>query len=260
MKTFKGILLNTFIERKIYMFNTVMSVLLGFIPVLVMIFLWNAIYKSGLKIDDFNKNSIITYFFLVYIVSNITEASNIARKISGDIRSGAINNILIKPINHLKYTFLLYLSDKIIDTIITIIPSIVFAFLARKYITINLHKMVPFLLALIIGCILNFLIYYIIGLSSFWSINNGGIIQLWNNLIAIVSGNKFPISFLPIFFQKILILLPFEYTVYLPISILLGKTLSVTTIMIEFCWIIVMYILSKIIWKKGVALNEGVGM
>jgi len=260
MKIFKRILLNTFRERKVYMFNTVMSVLLGFIPVLIMIFLWNKIYESGLKIDNFNKNSIITYFFWVYIVSNITEASTIARKISEDIRSGSINNVLIKPINHLRYTFLLYLCEKIVDTIIIVIPSSIFALLARDYISIDPQKIAPFLLVLILGCILNFLIYYIIGLSSFWSVNNNGIIQLWKNLISIVSGNKFPITFLPMFFQNILIVLPFEYTVYLPISILLGKSLSITIIIIELFWIIFMYILSKIIWKNGVALNEGVGM
>lgn len=247
-------------SEKIYLFNFISSSIFGFIPVVVMLFVWNAVFNSGGKVSDLDSYHIVTYYFFSYITASLVNATAIARDISMDIRTGTINNVLLKPVSYMQYVFHRHLGQKSFLCLVLVIPASVFYLVFRNHITIYFSRIILFAGALVLAFILNFLLYYLIGILSFWFMDNGGLIQLWSNLLSITSGERFPLFLFPASIQLILGFFPFKYTVYFPVSIMVEPQVAYGNFGVMLLWIIVLGGIVKLLWNKGCEMNEGVGI
>lgn len=247
-------------KEQAYFFNLFTSVLFGLVPVFIMIFLWNAIYQSGGQVSSFSTQEIISYFFASFLISSFVDASGIAIEISRDIRTGNINNLILKPISHCSYMFQKLIGQKLYFLLLMLIPSFLFCILFHWQLSFHLSRIPLFFIAIFTAFILNYLIYYLIGILSFWFLENGGIIQLWRNLTSIISGEKIPLFLFPLCIQHLFFFLPFRYTIYYPISVFIEPEIRGEELLIAWIWIILLYLISLFLWRKGVNLNEGVGI
>jgi ABC-2 type transport system permease protein len=77
-----------------------------------------------------------------------------------------------------------------------------------------------------------------------------------------VGGAIIPLSFFPQILQKILLLLPFPFLIYLPMRIYLGK-IPIDYVPMEFLkevgWIAGFALLNFLIWKKGIRQYVAMG-
>ena len=263
--TQRGIKLFPIIRKTIksetsYVFNTMSASVLGMLPVVIMIFLWKAVLKSGGIINDLRLEQIISYYFVAYIVSCIVDASEIAREISMSIRAGQINNFLIKPLSYPKYMLQKHVGKKIFQVITISIPSVIFYYIYSENINIQFNHLGWFLFSLIMAVLLNFYIFFFIGILSFWFIENGGLIQLWRNVMQIITGEKIPLYLFPVTVQAAFFILPFKYVVYFPVSILLEKNVDYGSLLVQVAWLLVMLLIVRITWNRGCRINEGVGI
>ena len=243
-----------------YVFNTMSASILGLLPVVIIIFLWKAVLKNGGSINNLGLEQIISYYFAAYIVSCIVDASEIAREISTSIRAGQINNFLIKPLSYRRYMLQKHIGKKIFQIITLSIPSIIFYCIYRENIYIEFNHLGWFFLSLIMALLLNFYIFFFIGILSFWFIENGGLIQLWKNIMQIITGEKIPLYLFPAAVQAVFFILPFKYVVYFPVSILLEKNMDYGSLLVQAVWLLVMLLIVRITWDRGCRMNEGVGI
>jgi ABC-2 type transport system permease protein len=119
----------------------------------------------------------------------------------------------------------------------------------------DLGRLLCFLLSLILAALLQFFIFEGLSLLSFWIENTYGIRFTMRVIMEVVGGAIIPLSFFPEILQKILMLLPFPFLIYLPMRIYLGK-IPLDQVSLELLreggWILGLVLLNRMLWKRGV--------
>src|SRR5438552_7599591 len=85
---------NTFVYR----WNYFLRALFGLIPLAGTVFLWAAVFKErGGGLHGYDYGSMIYYYLLTILVSNLVTPTEDEWQIAADIREGQINALLTKP-------------------------------------------------------------------------------------------------------------------------------------------------------------------
>ena len=117
-----------------YRVNFVLSFLFSLVPFAVSVLLWVAVAKQ----NEFIKvKEIVSYYFVVLIVSNIT-ATNSIIKFSDDIRLGELNKYLLKPYNYCFYNLMADLPQRVVFIVMNFIPLLLIYIFLHNYISLNL--------------------------------------------------------------------------------------------------------------------------
>ena len=93
---------NTFVYR----WNYFLRALFGLIPLAGTVFLWAAVFKErGGGLHGYDYGSMIYYYLLTILVSNLVVPTEDEWQIAADIREGQINALLTKPMSYLAYRY-----------------------------------------------------------------------------------------------------------------------------------------------------------
>ena len=250
-------------EAVVYRENVRLNFFFGLIPLLINIYLWSAIYRNkGNTIGGYTYSQMITYFFLVFIITKLTDNRNVAVQLSELIQEGTLNNNLLKPVNFIRYQFSLVFSEKVVLLLNISIPLFIFILLFRNYIVINLSQILIFMVSVCLSLVLNYIIYFIIGMLTVWLEEISALLDLWGNITSFLSGAIFPLTLLTPKIRRIISLLPFKYTVFVPIDIYMGNLTAsslVKELFIQVVWIIILGLLLKFVWRKAIEDYSGYG-
>src|SRR6187401_2073373 len=119
ISVFKIGLQNTFVYR----WNYFLRALFGLIPLAGTVFLWRAVFRErGGGMQGYDYGSMIYYYLLTILVSNLVTPTEDEWQIAADIREGQINSFLTKPMSYLAYRFCIFLSGRLVYTAVTILP------------------------------------------------------------------------------------------------------------------------------------------
>lgn len=249
-----------------YKWNLVMSSLMDIFRIVAEIAFWKILFDatSGNAINGYDFNSIITYYIFMFIIGTVMNVGDIGNKIANDIKDGALNNLIIRPINYIGYYFSEALSQKFVQLLIVVITFVpVFIMQASNIsIGITLEQLLLFPTILILSLILNFLINVIISLLVFWLTEVTSFFFLKDILLDFLSGRVFPIDLLPKFILNVFGVLPFMYCTFFPITIL---TKGMTNeeffygFFMQIIWVAILYIIIKLLWKLGIKKYSGTG-
>jgi ABC-2 type transport system permease protein len=116
---------------------------------------------------------------------------------------------------------------------------------------------------LILGYFIKLFFSILIGFIAFWTTEIQGIYFFLNILKKFLAGAYFPVALMPIILYKISTMFPFIYTLYFPAQLYLGKISTsegLKGLGIEIIWLLILYILIKIVWRLGRKKYEGVGI
>ncbi len=248
-----------------YRANFYMGLLSVIFPLTIQYFLWTGLFRSSKSgiVFGYTFSQMIAYAVFASLVTKII-SSTFVYEINTDIKEGGLAKYLVRPISYFKYNFMSYLGEKsgIILSAILIIAAVWLGINALGNSGFNAAQLLFFLIALILGMILNFIIFYGICSMAFWMIDASGAIFITTLIGTIVSGGIFPLDIFNTQVQFILHLLPFPYTSYFPVSILCG-TITDSKIpegfLLQIIWIIITICISKILWSIGTKRYVSVG-
>src|ERR1700731_5031143 len=129
---------NTFVYR----WNYFLRAAFGLIPLAGTVFLWRAIFNErGAGLHGYDYGSMIYYYLLMILVSNLVTPTEDEWQIAADIREGQINALLTKPMSYLAYRFSIFLSGRLVFTFVTILPIALILFYFRDYLTLPSHSL-----------------------------------------------------------------------------------------------------------------------
>lgn len=252
-----------FQESIIYRENIIINFMFGLIPLVINILLWQAIYGGqGKIIAGYTYVQMITYFTLVFFIQKLTSSRQIAVNLAEYIQEGTLNNFLLKPIDFVLYQFKIHFAEKIILLLNILVPFCGFAVLMRNYLYFNYKYLAIFIVSVFFSFVLNYLIYFILGILTIWLEEISALLDLWDNIVAFLAGGIFPLALLPDSFFKIVSLLPFKYMVFMPIDIYMGTLVGkelIQNLLIQLVWMCILAVLLKIIWKKAIKAYSGYG-
>src|SRR6185369_10589178 len=158
---------NTFVYR----WNYLLRAIFGLIPLIGTIFLWRAIFReSGGGMRGYDYGSMIYYYLLTILVSNLVTPTEDEWQIAADIREGQINSFLTKPMNYLGYRFSIFLSGRLVYTLVTLPPIILIFVYYRSFVQFPNDPLtyVLALFSLALSALIQFFITYTIAIMAFW--------------------------------------------------------------------------------------------
>jgi ABC-2 type transport system permease protein len=250
-----------------YRFNYLTRTLFSFIPLFAMLSLWGTIYKNNPQAghaSGFTEAQIIFYYLLVAVVDVLTAVNEDDWQIAADIREGNISQFLLKPIDYLWYRLCLFFSGRLAFIAMAILPLAVFIFCFRTHLQAPASglALAVFSFSLILTALLQFFISYAMAMLAFWLLEISTFIFILFAFEYLASGHLFPLALLPAGLQQVLMLTPFPYQLYFPISVYLGKVSGVDLwcgLAMQFFWVLATYALARFMWQRGVKKYSAFG-
>ena len=121
---------NTFVYRWNFLFRA----LFGVIPLLGTLFVWSAIFEArGSAIQNFDYDSVVYYFLLVLILDGLISPGDDEWQVAADIRDGQMNAFLTKPVNYLIYRLTLFISNRLLYSLVTLPISLTLLLVFHRY-------------------------------------------------------------------------------------------------------------------------------
>lgn len=234
----------------------------GIITLVVMVFIFRAIFKQTDNFAGYTFPSIFTYLVMVRILHFATRG-NTARLIADEIKEGRLSIYLLKPVGYLKYWFSSFFADRLFELGVRFSLIFIFLFLFPAYFKLpSVEKVFLFVLFLIISLVFNFLFNVFLALFAFWVTD----IRLFSSVAGLAmgffAGELIPLDMLPITFKGIGLFLPFQYTLFFPIKLWQGS-LTVNQIIggvfASFLWIGAILLFLNYFWRKGLRQYEAIG-
>lgn len=221
-------------------------------------FIWSYIYEvkskgvANFTIGGFTFDEMIVYLVLGLLIQTVKN-TDLANRISQQIRSGDIAIFLCRPVNFVKSVLVDGIGEKVV-------PFLSFAVLLAV-VTSIFKVQTPSLLVLLIFVVYGILlvlfqiiIEILVGGLSFWVTEIWGIKSSVNQVLWILSGRALPLSLFPTAMQAFLAWTPFLYLEYAFASIYLGK-LSVSQALnymgIFAIWILILLFLTRLLYRRG---------
>jgi len=209
----------------------------------------------------FTQKELIAYFLLATSISDITmaDSGNLGRTLRRSIRSGGINQILIKPMNAIFYMYsetLGQIGTKIILAILSLLVAL----------TINPPTTPLSALLFIFFLINSFCISFAYNLfegSLALNITEvNGIKNAMHHISRLLSGQIVPLTFFSEHLRNLLLVTPVPYLAFVPISILTIKTIDSNTlaqILIAIFWSITLNLLVLSYWRTSLKKYDAAG-
>lgn len=247
-----------------YRFTTVMFRIGEVAEVIVLVLMWTAIYTSGSGIiKGFTQHEMITYV-LVGNLCSVAVRNFLPSFVSRDIIEGRLSMFLVKPIPYIKYIFFNELGRAALATLSSLAVQLVVLLFFIDKIVFNTEPAYLCLIACMIVCafVIEWLIGFLVGTVAFWVDEVDGLQSAVDRVKRFFAGGYFPLSLLPTTLATISIYLPFAYSFFVPAQLYLKKIDIQTGIIgigIQLVWIILLSLLLKIVWAKGLKRYEASG-
>src|SRR3954469_1194328 len=252
---------NTFVYR----WNYFLRALFGLIPLAGTVFLWRAVFhERGGGLHGYDYGSMVYYYLLVILVSNLVTPTEDEWQIAPDIREGQINSFLTKPLSYLGYRFSIFLSGRLVYTAVTLPPIILIFLYFHNYVRLpnDVLTYVYTIFSLMLSAIIQFFITYTIAIMAFWILEISTIVFIIYSFEYFLGGQMFPIDIMPAGIQAVMKWLPFYYELFCPIAIFLGRLQGADltqALAIQLGWVLVMWGAAELMWKRGLGHYQAVG-
>lgn len=261
----KGVAFATYKEWSAYRSHMFVSLIIGPLYFLVQIFIWKAVFSGKDVLNGLTLNQMISYYGIAALIHYcIMDFADWNFQML--IRTGQFITYLLRPMHHRLFAFSQKIGHRILGFTLEFIPVyLIFIFVFK----IDLRPRYPLwsIVSIMLSFTIIFLINYCIGLTAFWLVKADGIRRVFLILRDISSGIFIPLVFFPEIIQKILMFLPFQYAVYVPIRVFIGtyeiagNQISIPNIVgIQAIMCIIMFFISEIMYNAGIKRFTGVGV
>jgi ABC-2 type transport system permease protein len=261
LKVFDIGLQNTFVYR----WNFFLRSLFNLVPLAGTVYIWRAMFagRHG-TIGGYTYPEMIFYFVMAMLVNNLVTPTEDEWQIAADIRDGQINSFLTKPLNYLGYRISLFLSYRLLYTLVTIIPMGCVVFYFRHTIALPQEWItwLWFAVSLVMAAFIQFFIAYSLAMMAFWILEITTIVFILYSFEYFLSGQIFPLDIMPASFQGILKTLPFYYEIFFPIQVFLEKAAGGALyrgLAIQALWFLITLAIARLMWRRGTRHYQAVG-
>ena len=199
------------IEALQFRLSFVVMIIGNLLYLIVVYFLWKAIYASAGTdvVNGMTFNDTLLYLVLATALFNFMEMY-IVWEIGRSIQSGRTVLDLLKPIEYRKYMFWSYSGSFITQFILTFLPTfIVVTIVTHGAIHIGLN-LIYFVLSVVMAVSINYSIDFIVGTICLYTESIWGINIMKQIIVLLFSGATIPLAFFPEALKKVVYFLPFN--------------------------------------------------
>ena len=251
----KGGILNGFA----YKFSAIGWLIGDAISLLILFYLWSAIYTSSPSelINGMTFSEMLTYLIFARVTTTLVFSTQSFWIIGEDIYDGNIAINLIRPLNY-RYRLLASSFGNFLSTsILMFIPLMTLSIVLLYFILGISLPGIGFFLVFILSCFLSFIIAdclnFLIGEMSVFTNALFGLMLIKDIVFSFFSGSLLPSSFFPSWLNSIMRFLPFQSLVEKPIMILMGRLDTIEMIeavVVQLLWLVVLNLLCTVTFNR----------
>jgi ABC-2 type transport system permease protein len=250
-------------EQWQYRANLLMYLLYWLVSPIVYLAVWTTIANSRGSVSGLSANDFVTYYMTLLLVDQLTSDITI-HLLAYKIQDGTLSGELIKPVHPiLTNTLTNNIAFKALTFLVLIPIWLVFFVLFRPdYSAVTMGSILIALPAILLGFGINFLIGATITSLAFWTTRVYSISEFKFAVANLFSGQFVPLLLMPPFIQGAASLLPFQFYIYFPIQLILGRVpqeMILRTYLLGIAWFVVVYLLFRAVWGAGVKRFSAVG-
>ena len=245
-------------ERLVYRGDFAFATLVRFLPIVTQIFLWGAIFAGDTttELQHYRYADMVAYFLLVMVSRAFSSMPGLATGIAESIRNGSVRKYLLQPVDMLDYLFWHRVAHKLVYYAVATGPFALVFWLCRSYLPGWPSGLVmsAFLVSLLLGFVIGFLIESLIGLIAFWFLEVSSLIFIYMMLNYFLSGHMIPLEWIDGWMPWVHYL-PLKYLAYFPAAVFLGRIPEsdlLGELLIQAAWILVLLIANRVAFHYGV--------
>ena len=215
----------------VYRVNILLWRFRQFLLTLMSLTLWTVIFGSADEVFSYTNAQMITYIFVASVAQSIILATAL-NGLARTVYTGELSNVLVKPVSVYLYLAAQDVADKLKNFGFIIFESLGLYLIFQPPLVIPSAAIATlFVLWLIGGAVLNFLITLLFGAIGFWSPDIWGPRFLFFMIVSFTAGNLYPLDILPEVLTRVLFLTPFPYFAYMQSQLFLGRIDSSETLL-----------------------------
>lgn len=261
MKKYFSIFGITLQEIFTYRLNMVMWRVRQVFVFLIPFFIWRAVLGGGGNIYGYSFAAIMTYLFGTTVLRSLVMGSRTV-DLGWMINSGALTIPLMRPFNIFSFFFIRDLADKLFNLSFMLIEIPILLIIFHPPVFLQSNPTFIFLASLstLFAIFIYFFINVVFGSFAFWSRDVWAPRFLLMVIMEFATGAMFPLDMLPLFWQKIALMTPFPYLLYVPLKVYLGTdSNTVQHLIVGLSWTLALGLITKYVWQKGIKSYEAEG-
>lgn len=247
-----------------YRVSFFLSMLSAVFPIIIQTTMWNYLYRhsDAAAIFGYQHGEILLYTLLATIVSQLV-GTGFEGEMNSDIKMGGLNKYLIRPVGYKGYQFFRFLGQKV-PRVMVVAPvmAVIIGLAFWQGMPVCAGRVLVFLVSLGLALLLNFSIFYCIGLLGFWLTDVDKLFGTISIVLTVVSGGIFPLDIFGGAVETVVNLLPFGYTAQFPVNIINGRFgwgRIGAGVAFQIGWILFFVCLGNAMWRHGVKRYAAVG-
>lgn len=244
-------------EFLVYPLETLMLIFRRVFIVGLLILFWYLVGRD----NDIQNVQILPYILIASGVQFITVGQNfrLGNDYAVAIKTGQLNNVLIRPIDELRYELSAYLGRNVFEFVFSIINIAVGLILLDA---IDLSRLALFLLSMPPAFAIGYYFNVLTGAMAFWLVETSFIRMMTYFIFRIISGLFIPLTFFGDIWGTVLAFLPFAQTAFTQGFIISGDDYSrgVMLVVADYVWAVLMAVMTRRIWLRGLRRYGAVGI
>ncbi len=217
----KAVAFVTYKEWSAYRTHSLVSVFVGPVYFIVQYFIWSAVYGEAGSLAGMELSQTIRYFGASALIGYLT-MDFADWNLQMLIRTGKFLTFTLRPMHHRFFALSQKLGHRVLGFFFEFLPCLlIFALLFR--VDILPEQMLWTILSVALAFLMNFYVNYCLGMTAFFLVKASGVRVVYQLFGQIFSGALIPLNFFPAIVQNIMMLLPFQYTNYIPAMVWTGS-------------------------------------
>ncbi len=249
-------------EQWQYRANLLMYLLFWLVSPVVYLAVWTTVAQTQGNVNGLTANDFAAYYMVLLVVDVLTSQITI-HVLAPEIQNGNLSNRLLLPAHPVLTQVLVNnIAFKALNLIALVPIWLVLYLLFRPALNLNALYLLLAVPALIVAFGILFLLGSALALVAFWTTRVWALWNFYSAVFMLFAGHFVPLALLPPVLQTIARLLPFPYTLYFPIQLILGK-LGPQDIALNFgmqsVWLALAWVIFRLVWRAGVRQFSAVG-
>jgi ABC-2 type transport system permease protein len=223
-------------------------------PVIYLV-VWSTIARQeGGQVGGLTPGQLAAY----YIVWTLVRQMNIVFTVYGwdeRIRQGELSAMLLQPLFPIHRDIAFLAGWKLVTIVMWLPIAAVLTLVFSPTLAIRPIDVAVFALAIWGAYLVRTMLYWILGMASFWTTRAGPIFQLMFTAELLLSGRLVPLSLLPDWAQRLADVLPFKWTFGYPIDALIGGLPTdqlLGGLVMQVLWTVVGVIGVRLVWRIAI--------
>ncbi len=247
-------------EAVVYRANFICFLIGEIMSAFIMYFVWKAVFlSSGSKtFMGFTMEDMVVYLFITFLTGYMTYSDG-AFAVGEEIVDGSIAARMIRPCSFEMCFLFQELGNRLISVSMIFVPMVagveIYRYITCGELRFNIVYFLLYIVSLLIAYMISFYFNVCYGFMAFFFKNLWGTTLIKETLVSFLSGAVVPLAFLPSGLAAVLNFLPFASLSYTPVMIYMGMYTYPQIAMrlgLQLFWMVVMFGVSKLIWRSAV--------